>query len=185
MYFLPVLDCKNCHRPIRFPRTIQSQTFSTQSSWPWGTENRNVACLPCKHVCECSEPNSRWARVDNALQLEETKKTAVYLLSVLCGVDRCAGLIDILVVAKKELTLQGCNSIARSLYAKGTVCGNGHRSTGSLPGKSPITFRRIEDFWRVALALGAAPCDEVAGIFAAPRPRPARRSFLLLVALSA
>jgi hypothetical protein len=150
MYFLrgliqtePALRIE-CPHSIWLPPPIQSQTFPSQSWWPWGTETRNFACLQCKQVYEYSAPNSRWERVDSTVQLEESRKTAVYLLSVPCGIERCAGLIDILVVAKKELTPSEGNEIAHSLYARAAVCGNGHRTTGPPAGRSLIAFGEVQ-----------------------------------------
>ena len=146
MYQLAALVCRHCHQPILLPPSTRSGTFPNQTPWLWGNEPQNVACLSCKQVFECSAEDFFWHPARSKDQLDETKETAAHLLVVPCGVKQCAGLIRILVIARRGLPPSEGNEIAHSLNATGAVCGNGHRTTFRVADKSFQIVREIEDF---------------------------------------
>jgi hypothetical protein len=147
MYFLRVLSRNGEPHPIWLPPPIQSETSPSQSPWRQGDRSLNVACLPCKHVSEYSEPNCRWEPVQSTAQLETCRNTAIYLLAVPCGVRQCTYLINILLIAKKGMTPSEGDEIANSLFAMGVVCENGHRTTFQLTDKLPRVLNVYENFW--------------------------------------
>lgn len=145
MYFLPVLSCSDDPHPIWLPLPIQSETSPSQTPWPWGTGSRNVACPSCSRVYEYSESNSHWEQLPSH-QTGATTKMAIHLLVVPCGIEQCAGLIKILVIAKGGILPPERNGIAHSLYAMGVLCGNGHKTTFRVGSKPFQAFREMEMF---------------------------------------
>jgi hypothetical protein len=143
MYFVPVLFQNGEPHPIWLPLPIQSETFPSQTPWPWGTEPRNVACPSCSRASEYSESNSHWEQLPFH-QADAITKMAIHLLVVPCGIEQCAGLIEILVIAKRGILPPERNGIVRSLNALGVVCGNGHRTTFLVASKPFQAFREIE-----------------------------------------
>src|SRR5271170_4588509 len=102
MYFLPVLECKSCHRTIWLPPPIESRTAPSRSPWRWGDGPQNVACLSCGTVFEYEAADCRWDQL-RSRQMENTEEMAAHLLTVPCGKEQCEGLIQILVMAKRGL----------------------------------------------------------------------------------
>jgi hypothetical protein len=121
MHFIPVLSRHNDLHPILLPLPTRSETFPNQIPWPWGNASRNIACLECMQVSEYSAESCQWRHVDSTDQLQDSKKMAIYQLSVPCGVKSCGGLIDILVAAKRGLTQVEGNEIARSHRCDGNT----------------------------------------------------------------
>jgi hypothetical protein len=147
MYFLRVLSRNGEPHPIWLPPPIQCGTSPSQSPWRRGDRSLNVACLPCKHVSEYSEPNCRWEPVQSTAQLETCRNTAIYLLAVPCGVKLCTHLINILLIANRDEPPSADSETVTSLFAMGVVCNNGDRTTFPLAEKEPRVLNLYEDFW--------------------------------------
>lgn len=141
------LSQKDCPRAIWLPPPIQYKRFPNQSWWRWGDRSLNVACLQCKRVCEYLEPNCRWNRVESTVQLEASRKMAIYLLSVPCGEERCVNLINILVISNRDQPSLAESESVTSLWATDVVCGKGHRTTFQLADKSPRILNDYVKFW--------------------------------------
>lgn len=146
MDFIAVLSRHNDLHPIWLPYSIHSETSPSQNPSPWGKGSRNVACLICNQVSEYSAEDCRWRRARSTDQHQACMEQEVYRLVVRCGRERCAGLIEILVIAPPGLPRSAGSDFASKLAPMGILCGEGHRNTGQLNAKSPVTFEKAEKF---------------------------------------
>jgi len=147
MYFIRGLTRNDEPHPIWLPPPTQSEKTPNQNWWRLGDLSLNVACLPCKHVYEYKVEDSLWYPVQSKVQLEACENLAIYLLFVPCDVELCGGLIEILVVANRDEPPSADSEIVTSLFAKGVVCRNEHRTTFELASKSSRVLKEYKDFW--------------------------------------
>ena len=147
MYFLPLLACKNCFQPIWLPPPIQSETSPNQSPWRWGNRSLNVACLSCNRAFEYWAPDCRWRQFPTH-QTIGPSRMAVHQLSIPCGIKRCVGRIQILVIAKPGSPPLEGSQIAASLYVSALPCNTGHEYTGpiNVPTGQSLSFEELKSF---------------------------------------
>jgi len=130
MYFLPHLPCKSCVERIELPLPIQQKTTPSQIVWPWGDLSGNFRCASCGQASLYWAEDCRWDLVQNMDQYYNSKKLAVFQIDIPCAVERCAGLLHILVVMKLGSHVEDAANLASQTSLAGTPCDNKHQNYG-------------------------------------------------------
>ena len=145
MQFLPVLMCKRCFHPIWLPPPTPPETSPNQTPWRWGNGPLNFACPACMQVFEYLAEDCHWGPIET-YQKGHTALPVVHQLSLPCGVEQCAGLIHIHVIATEGLPRSEGPALAARLVAQGIKCQRGHISNGPSIGRGSIAFYPLLGF---------------------------------------
>jgi hypothetical protein len=134
-----------CPHVIFIPPALESDAIPWRSAWRWGERTLNVACLLCSRVYEYSSRNSSWEWVGSAERLNAVERLATHLLSAPCDTPGCRDLVEVLVVADRDLKLTVDSKHIGDLWVWSARCRKGHKAAFHLGDRSSITIGEWQD----------------------------------------
>jgi len=136
------LPCVNgCLGKIYIPVPILPEKSRSQIPWPPDVQEQTFVCPVCSRATVYTKPNLLLDLAPSPGGPDLCTETEVFLISVPCGIDKCAGLVEIHAVMPKDSSIENAANLAPRIYADSIPCTKGiHTHTGRCVGVSSIGF---------------------------------------------
>jgi hypothetical protein len=136
------LPCINgCLGKIYIPVPILPEKSHSRIPWPQDAQEQTFVCPVCSRATVYTRSNLLLDSTPTQGGPDLCTETAVFLLSVPCGTDNCAGLVEMHVVMPKDSDIESAASLAPRIFADSIPCTKGiHPHSGRCIGVSSIGF---------------------------------------------
>lgn len=123
------------------PVPIPIENAQSQIPWPLDVQSQTFVCSECSRVTVYTKSNLLLDLAPSLADPDICKRMAVFVLSVPCGKDKCAGLVEMRVVRPKGSRAADAATLAPQIFADSIPCTKGiHTHTGRCVEASSIGF---------------------------------------------
>ena len=136
------LPCINgCLGKTYIPVPILPENAHSRIPWPPGVQEQTFVCPVCSRATVYTRASLLLDSTPMQGGPDLCTQTAVFLLSVPCGIDKCAGLVEMRVVMPKDASIESAADLAPRIFADSIPCTKGlHIHNGRCVGVSSIGF---------------------------------------------
>jgi len=142
--------CHGCWARIDIPLPIPLQTLPTQIPWPAGATEQNFLCFVCRQAMAYGREEFLANLNPSTSDSDICDSAAVFQFSLPCGIDNCAGLVEIHAVMSKDSSIADAVGFATKISAVAITCNRGiHTHSGPCVSASSVGFA-LDKEWTAA-----------------------------------